>query len=288
MWIHRADPSCGSFRPIDSRGPAGVDLSMTPITAAPGAPDARKAPQAVKTAAAVLVGNELLSGKVQERNLEPLAAMLRALGIRLERVVMVGDDRAAIAAEVRAASERHDVVFTSGGVGPTHDDVTLEGVADGFGVKTEIHPHLASLLVALYGERCTEDHLLMARVPVGSELRSSPEVTWPTVVMRNVWVLPGVPELFRMKLSIVREHLRGPGSILSRALFTLLDETDLKPLLDRAVAHHPRVEIGSYPKWFDPTYKTKVTFDGEAEADVDAALAELVGLLPAGALVRHG
>lgn len=235
----------------------------------------------------MLVGNELLSGKVTDKNLAPLASTLRALGIRLARAAVVGDDRGAIAAEIRAMSAAHDVVFTSGGVGPTHDDVTLEGVADGFGVSTEIHPHLAALLRAFYGERCSDDHLLMARVPVGSELRSSPEVKWPTVVMKNVWVMPGVPELFRMKLTIVREHLLGPSRIISRAVFTHIEETDLKPLLDRAVALHPRVEIGSYPKWFDATYKTKVTFDGEAEALVDAAVDELVALLPAGALVRR-
>jgi molybdenum cofactor synthesis domain-containing protein len=245
-------------------------------------------PQPTETAALVLVGNELLSGKVQERNLEPLAATLRALGIRLERVVVVGDQRATIAEEVRAASARFDVVFTSGGVGPTHDDVTLEGVADGFGVPLERHPHLVALLRDVYGERCTEDHLLMARVPAGSELRSSSEVKWPTVVMRNVWVMPGVPELFRMKLSIVRDHLVGPVNIVSRALFTHMEETDLKPMLDRVVARHAAVEIGSYPKWFDPSYKTKVTFDGVSEGEVDAAHSELTALLPADAVARRG
>lgn len=254
----------------------GIDEAMQPSAQA-----------ITKTAAAVLVGNELLSGKVKECNLAPLAVTLRALGIRLERVVVVGDDRAAIAAEVRSASAAYDVVFTSGGVGPTHDDVTLEGVAEGFGVSTEIHPHLANLLRAVYGERCTEHHLLMARVPIGGELRTSPEVKWPTVVMRNVWVMPGVPELFRMKLTIVREHLVGPSRIVSRALFTHMEETELKPLLDQAVAEHPQVEIGSYPKWFDETYKTKVTFDGTVEADVEAALAELTGLLPPGALAQR-
>lgn len=240
-----------------------------------------------ETAALVLVGNELLSGKVQERNLEPLAATLRALGIRLMRVIVIADDREAIAEEVRAASARYDVVFTSGGVGPTHDDVTLEGVADGFGVALERHPLLVTLLRALYGERCTEEHLMMARVPAGAELLDNPEIKWPTVVMRNVWVLPGVPELFRMKLSIVRDHLRGPAPIVSRALFTHMEETELKPLLDQVVARHAAVEVGSYPKWFDPTYKTKVTFDGTSTADVDAAHAALLALLPAAAIARH-
>ena len=243
--------------------------------------------QPTRTAAFVLVGNELLSGKVQERNLEPLATTLRALGIRLERVVVVGDDRAAIAEEVRAASARYDVVFTSGGVGPTHDDVTLEGVADGFGVALEQHPRLIELLRSVYGERCTADHLLMARVPLGSELKASVEVKWPTVVMRNVWVMPGVPELFRMKLATVREHLVGPSHIISRALFTHVEETELKPLLDRVVAAHRAVEIGSYPKWFDASYKTKVTFDGEREAEVEAAREQLIALLPPEAVARR-
>ena len=126
----------------------------------------------------------------------------------------------------------------------------------------------------------------MARVPQGCELLSSPDVKWPTVVMRNVWVMPGVPELFRMKLAIVREHLVGPVQIVSRALFTHMEETELKPLLDRVVADHGEVEIGSYPKWFDPSYKTKVTFDGTREAAVEAAHAQLLALLPPEALAR--
>jgi molybdopterin-biosynthesis enzyme MoeA-like protein len=239
-----------------------------------------------RTAAALLIGNELLSGKVQEQNLAPLAALLRALGIRLERALVVGDDRAAVAHDVSALSAGHDVVFTSGGVGPTHDDVTLEAVAAGFGVPTEIHPRLAALVRAHYGVACTDDHLLMARVPAGAELRASPDVQWPTVVMGNVWVMPGVPELFRMKLLIVREHLVGPSPIVSRALFTQLEETDIKPHLDRAVALHPCIEIGSYPKWFDASYKTKITFDGVVESQVEAAVQELERLLPAGAARR--
>lgn len=238
------------------------------------------------TAAALLIGNELLSGKVADQNLAPLATTLRSLGIRLERVLVIGDERAAVAREVRALSAAHDVVFTSGGVGPTHDDVTLDAVAEGFGVTTEIHPQLAALVKAHYGAACTADHLLMAKAPVGAQLRSSAELRWPTVVMHNVWVMPGVPELFRMKLLIVREHLVGPSAIISRALFIQIEETDLKPLLDRTVALHPLIEIGSYPKWFDATYKTKVTFDGVVESQVEAAVQELLALIPAGAARR--
>src|SRR5688572_4310363 len=162
------------------------------MTAAPQT----KPKRTVRTAAALLIGNELLSGKTQEQNLLELARVLRALGIRLERVSMLGDERAALAAEVRALSERHDVVFTSGGVGPTHDDVTVEAVADAFGVECVTHPSLAQLLEQVYGERFADSQSRMALVPRGAELMGSSEVRWPTTVMQNVWLMPGVPELF--------------------------------------------------------------------------------------------
>jgi molybdenum cofactor synthesis domain-containing protein len=241
----------------------------------------------VRTAAALLIGNELLSGKTQEQNLVELARLLRALGVRLERVSMLGDERKALAAEVRALSEGHDVVFTSGGVGPTHDDVTVEAVADAFGVECVTHPGLAQLLAQVYGERYGDSQERMALVPRGAELMGSSEVRWPTTVMRNVWMMPGVPELFRMKLVIVREHLAGPGPIFSRALFTQLEEPELKSLLDQTVARHQAVEIGSYPQWFDKDYKTKLTFDGVDAAQVTLAFDDLLRALPPSSIVRH-
>jgi molybdenum cofactor synthesis domain-containing protein len=253
------------------------------MTAAPQT----KPKRTVRTAAALLIGNELLSGKTQEQNLIELARTLRALGIRLERVSMLGDERAALAAEVRSLSAQHEVVFTSGGVGPTHDDVTVEAVADAFGVECVTHPALAELLQQVYGERFADSQSRMALVPRGAELMGSSEVRWPTTVMNNVWLMPGVPELFRMKLVIVREHLAGPGPIFSRALYTWLEEPELKPLLDQTVARHHTIEIGSYPQWFDRDYKTKLTFDGSDAAEVALAVDDLLRVLPAGAVVRH-
>jgi molybdenum cofactor synthesis domain-containing protein len=235
-----------------------------------------------KTAAALIVGNELLSGKVQEANLLVLARTLGQLGIRLRRVVMIPDETDLIAAEVRRLSEEHTFVFTSGGVGPTHDDVTIEGVARAFGTKVVTSPLMESMLRAHYRERCTEGHLRMALIPEGADLASNAEVTWPTVVMRNVWVLPGIPEVFKMKLSVLRERLAGGTPFISRAVYTKMDEGDLKPLLDRVVEAHPDVEVGSYPKWSDPTYRTKLTFDGTDAASVGRAMKAFLESLPAG------
>ncbi|MGE0325537.1 MAG: competence/damage-inducible protein A [Polyangiaceae bacterium] len=243
-----------------------------------GVPEKRS----VSTAAALVIGDELLSGKIREENIYELAKLLRTLGIKLSRVNLIGDDLDNIASEVKALSESHDVVFTSGGVGPTHDDITIEGVAKAFGVEARVHADVEALLQRAYGERYHAGHQRMALVPDGAELLSSEEVPWPTIVMRNVWVLPGVPEVFRMKLLLVKTHLVGTQRYLSRAVFTKMDEGDLKPLLDRVVANHSAVSVGSYPRWRSPDYKTKITFDAASEAVLQPAVDEFLGLLPDG------
>jgi len=235
-----------------------------------------------RTAATLLIGNELLSGKIHEANLVELARTLRAVGAELRRAVMVPDEVDVIAREVRELSATHDVLFTSGGVGPTHDDVTMEAVALAFGVPATPHAELQRMLEEVYGAELTEGHRRMAVAPAGARLVGSDAVRWPVVVMRNVWVLPGVPEAFRMKLMLVRDHIRGPREFISRSVLTKMDETTLKPLLDATVGRHPDVDIGSYPKWFEARYKTKITFDGASTAAVERALEHFLSLLPEG------
>ena len=196
--------------------------------------------------------------------------------------MLVPDEVETIAHEVRELAGAHDVVFTSGGVGPTHDDVTLEAVAMAFGVTARIDTALLNMLKAAYGDRFKDAHGRMALVPDGAELISTQEVTWPTVVMRNVWVLPGVPEVFRMKLSAVRSTLKGPREFVSEAVYTKMDEGELAPLLDGIVSAYPTVDVGSYPKWMDSRYKTKLTFDGPSQEVVDDAVASFIRSLPDG------
>jgi molybdopterin-biosynthesis enzyme MoeA-like protein len=198
---------------------------------------------------------------------------------------MTLDDLDVIADEVRALAAAHDVLFTSGGVGPTHDDLTIDGVAKAFGVEVVSDASLEEMLRGYYGDRITDAHLRMARIPDGAELVITRAMPWPTVVMRNVWVLPGVPEIFAMKMPVVVERLGGGAALVSQAVYCQLDEGDLKPLLDRVVANHPLVEVGSYPKWREPRYKTKVTFDASDERLVVAARIAFEKLLPAGTLV---
>lgn len=235
-----------------------------------------------RTAAALVIGNELLSGKVEEANVAVLARALRGLGVQLERVVMVPDEVDLIAHEVKELSSRYDFLFTSGGVGPTHDDVTVEGVAKAFGTNVVESSELARMLREHYGDRCTDGHLRMALVPEGASLEVSKEVRWPTIRYANTWLLPGVPEIFRMKLPVAVARIGADVAFVSRAVFTKMDEGDLRPLLDAVVARFPDVGVGSYPKWQDPTYRTKLTFDGRDVARVDAAKDAFLALLPPG------
>ena len=236
----------------------------------------------MQTAAALIIGNEILSGKIQESNVNALARLLRSLGVELARILVVPDDVPTIAEEVLLLSERFDYVFTSGGVGPTHDDVTMAAIASAFGVDVVREPRLERLLRDHYGPAVTDNHLLLANVPEGAEQLYIDRSAWPLTVFRNVWILPGVPEIFQMKLDIVAEHLKGDVPFVSRAVFTKLDEARLKPILDSTVAEHANVDIGSYPRWQDPTYETKVTFDGKERDAVERAFEDFQRKLPDG------
>ena len=239
-----------------------------------------------RTAAALLIGNELLGGKVRDANLQPLARLLRRLGVQLRHVRMVLDDLPTIADDLRELSARHDLLFTSGGVGPTHDDVTLAAVASAFSVPLVVDPELEAIIREHFGPCTSEGHLAMARVPEGARLLRGPSPGWPAIAFRNLWVLPGLPEAFLDKLDIVAHHLTPDAPILSRAVYTGLDEGTLKPHLDAVVAAFPDVDVGSYPTWSDPDHHVKLTFDGTDPVRLDEALRAFCALLPPGAVTR--
>jgi len=237
------------------------------------------------TAAILLIGNEILSGKVEDENARFLTRELRALGVALRRIEVVPDVTEEIADSVRTLSSRFDAVFTSGGVGPTHDDVTLKAVADAFGMEIVRHAGLEALLRAGYGDRLHERDLHMADIPAGARLEHGPagpgsdaRAPWPVVVVRNVWVLPGVPSIFRRKFEAVRELFRA-SPIHGRTLFSRAGEDHIAGTLDEAVAAFPDVEIGSYPHPEAHDYRVKITLDGRDAARVDDALAWLAARL---------
>jgi FAD synthetase len=242
-------------------------------------------------AAILLIGNEILSGKVEEQNARYLVRELRALGVVVSRIEVIPDEADDIAATARQLSARFDVVFSSGGVGPTHDDVTLPAMAAAFGMGMVRNTELESLLRAAFGARLHERDLRMADIPDGARLEYGPRgrqsgagSPWPVVVVRNIWVLPGVPEIFRRKFESVRELFRS-APIFGRAVYSREGEGPIAAALDAVVAEFPTVEIGSYPHPGAPDYKVKITLVGRDRAAVDAALGSLVVRLAA-AVVR--
>ena len=241
------------------------------------------------TAAILIIGEEILSGKVEEENARFLVQELRTLGVAVRRIEVLPDVLSEIAAAVKAMSERYDHVFTSGGVGPTHDDVTLPAVAAAFDMKVTRRPELADLIRGAMGSSLHDRDLRMADVPEGARLLSGdpPDPTrWPVVAVENVYVLPGVPQIFRRKFDVLRPLLRS-GPIFSRAVYTSEPEGPIADTLDEVVAAFPTVTIGSYPRIDAPDHKVKITLDGRDLTAVEAALHRLCERLGP-AVVRLG
>jgi len=230
------------------------------------------------TAAIVIIGDEILTGKFTEENAAFLIGELRALGVDLRRITVIPDELEDIAKTVRDQSERFDHVFTSGGVGPTHDDVTIAAIAHGFGVGVTRHPDLEAKVRGYWKEKLADPNLRLADVPTGSELVYGKDQIWPVVCYRNVYILPGVPALFRRKFVDIRDRFRALPVTAAR-LYVDLDEGDLAPHLNAVVASFPIVKIGSYPRFSEQDFRVLVTLEGASAPDVASAYVELAARL---------
>lgn len=237
-------------------------------------------PLTVSDATVLLIGDELLRGTKGDVNLRELAQTLHEAGIRLRQASILPDDVTVVAEHLKQASRDFEVVFTSGGIGPTHDDVTIAAVARAFEVESVVDERLHQALVNHYGEPLLEGQLRMARVPRGARLATIDDSSWPTIVMENVWILPGVPEVFRSKLAVIRKWLRGSVRFTSRAVVCSATEVVLLPFIDRVVAEFKTVAVGSYPESSASGAATRITFDGTDGVAVEAALQSFLDSLP--------
>jgi molybdenum cofactor synthesis domain-containing protein len=238
-----------------------------------------------KTAGILLIGNEILSGKITDANAAYLCRELRALGVEVRRITVIPDEVDLIAAEVRAFSAAYDVVFTSGGVGPTHDDVTIEGVARALDVPVIREPRLVRVLEGHFKGRLNEARLKMAEVPQGAELTADGELVFPAVVVRNIYILPGVPEIFRQKFDSLKERFRETPFHLC-CVYVSMGEGTLADHLNELLAAHPELMLGSYPEFSNPEYKVKVTLESKDRGYLDAAVGRFLDRLPKEAIVR--
>jgi len=239
----------------------------------------------VTTAAVIIIGDEILSGKVRDENAPLIVARLRERGVALSRLVVVGDRVDDIADEVSRCRGRHDVVITSGGIGPTHDDVTVAAVARALGRAVVREPELEAMVRSYWGERVNDAALRLADVPAGARLIRSRDILLPLVAVENVYLLPGVPRLFVAKLPALLAELK--GSVPCQAsLFLRSDETSVAAILARVAAEEPGVSIGSYPRLGNVEYQVWVTVEAPGPEAVNRTVARLVELIPPGDLVR--
>ncbi|HEX8841795.1 MAG TPA: competence/damage-inducible protein A [Sphingomicrobium sp.] len=229
----------------------------------------------VWTAALAVIGDEILSGRTQDRNVAQVATWLNEQGIRLAEVRIVPDDSGRIAETVNELRARHDYLFTTGGIGPTHDDITVDAIAAAFGVRVVVHPEARAVLEEYYRDRpggLNEARLRMARVPEGAELIFNPSTAAPGVKIGNVYILAGVPNIAASMLQALAGRLAGGRPMVSVTVGARAAESEVAQLLRETEEAHPGVAIGSYPFFKDGRYGANFVIRSE-----DGNLARVTG-----------
>jgi molybdenum cofactor synthesis domain-containing protein len=201
----------------------------------------------IYTAAVVVIGSEVLSGRVQDINVNFLALKLNERGVRLREVRIIADDQQTIIDTVNALRAQHDYVFSTGGIGPTHDDITAESIAAAFGVALERNPQAVAILEQYYGDRSNEARLRMANIPAGGALLDNPVSRAPGFRLDNVYVLPGVPRIMQAIFDGLAPTLAGGRPVLSSTVSAFVGESLVASGLEAIQGRYQDVEIGSYP-----------------------------------------
>ncbi len=226
------------------------------------------------TAGLLVIGDEILSGRTQDKNIAHIAATLSDLGIDLDEVRIVRDVLADIVAAVRALSARYDVVFTTGGIGPTHDDITADAIAEAFQLPLRHDPRAVALLeahCARLGIEVNESRLRMARIPEGAELIDNPVSAAPGFTIRNVHVMAGVPSIMQAMLDGLAPRLPTSARLLSETVDPGRPEGDVAALLTAVQEAHPAVRIGSYPFHDGTRYLTRIVLRSRDSGALRAA-----------------
>ena len=238
-----------------------------------------------KTAGIVIIGNEVLSGKTQDINSHFFCTELRRLGVEVQKISTIQDEIELIGQEVAAFSNRFDYVFTSGGVGPTHDDVTIDGIAHGFGLKVMRHPDIERRMRQRLGDQVNEARLRMANVPEGAALLATEALFAPIVNIYNVYIFPGIPKILQERFHAIKERFRDTPYYLKN-VYVKYGEGVIADMLNSLLAKFPQLMLGSYPVLDLPDYKVKVTLESKDPNYLDQALETFVASLPKDAVQR--
>ena len=227
----------------------------------------------IVTASILVIGDEILSGRTKDKNIGYIAEYLTNIGIDLKEVRVVSDDEADIVAALDALRKRYDYVFTTGGIGPTHDDITADSVAKAFGVKIDHHPEVVARFQERFGADLNEARLRMARIPDGADLIQSATILAPGFKIENVIVMAGVPSIMQAMMDIVAPKLKSGVRMLSDTVKANAREGDVGGPLREIAAAHPETIIGSYP-FMDEAGKpnTNLVVRSRDQAKLDAAM----------------
>ena len=267
-------------------GPQRVQGGMTePQTEPASAATPSTKGDRVWTAAVLVIGDEILSGRTQDRNIAQIATWLNAQGIRLVEARVVSDRHDAIVAAVRALSDAHDYLFTTGGIGPTHDDITVDAVADALGVAVVVHPEARAILEGYYASRggLTDARLRMARVPEGASLIANRMSGAPGMRISNVFVMAGVPHITAGMLDALTGTLEGGQPLVSTQLGGWVAESEIADVLRAAEKAHPGCAVGSYPFFRDGRVGANFVVRSVSREDADACAATIAdGMAAAG------
>jgi len=238
-----------------------------------------------KTAGIVIIGNEVLSGKTQDTNSYFLCTELRRLGVEVQKISTIQDEIAIIGREVSAFAKQFDFVFTTGGVGPTHDDVTIEGIAHGFGLDVVRHPDIERRMRQRLGGDVNEARLRMANVPEGATLMATEALFAPIVKIHNVYIFPGIPKILQERFHTIKERFRDAPYFL-KSVYVRYGEGIIAAMLNDLLVKFPQLMLGSYPVLDLSEYKVKVTLESKDATYLDQALQAFVASLPEDAVQR--
>jgi molybdenum cofactor synthesis domain-containing protein len=234
------------------------------------------------TAAVLIIGDEILSGRTQDTNLRDIARYLNVHGVDLAEARTVPDVMAEIIDGLNALRSRYDYVITTGGIGPTHDDITADAVAEAFGVELYEHPDILAMMEARWGGEVTPARRRMARVPVGGDLVKNPVAGPPGFTIGNVFVLAGVPQIMRGMLEDVGPRLRGGRVTLSRTVRVEgSGEGVIAAPLEAVAKAHPAMSLGSYPFFGPEGYGSNLVLRGRDPQELEAVVHELIQALKA-------
>jgi molybdenum cofactor synthesis domain-containing protein len=239
------------------------------------------------TAGMVVIGDEILSGRTKDQNIGLVAERLTAIGIRLREVRVVADKQADIISAINALRTTYDYVFTTGGIGPTHDDITADAVAAAFGVGIDIDPRALAIMQAHYGEgQLSPARLRMCRLPHGADPIANSISVAPGFCMANVFVMAGIPKVMQAMLDTITPQLRTGARLLSRTIRVYGREGDIATLLEDTERQFAGVSVGSYPFFEDGVYGTHAVLRSTDAERLDTAAQSLADEL-SGAGVRY-